>query len=112
MKDLLGALALFAMFAVSISPAQAVPCPNLNVYFSEPLAMDYQVDHANCAYFWDKGNHDFNYADVLAQAAQYNSEQISATAVGGYWCNWLRDIQEEQGYFDNVVYLRCGGRGN
>ena len=110
MKTLLGVLALFALFAVSISPAQAA-CPNLNVIFSEPLQMPYSVDHDNCMYFWDKGNHDFNYADVLEQAAEYNSESITAIAVGGYWCRWLAAIQESDGYFDHVAYLRCGGRG-
>ena len=110
MKSLLGVFALFVLILFA-SPAQAA-CSNLNVYFSEPLAMPYQTDHANCGYYWDKGDHDFQYAEVLAQAAEYNSETITAIAVGGYWCNWLEDIQEAEGYFDYVAYLRCGGRGS
>ncbi len=106
-KSLLGALALFALFA---TPA-AAECSNLNVYFSEPLAMPYQIDHDNCGFYWDKGDHAFDYQEVLELVAEYNSTTTTAIAVGGYWCNWLVDIQEAENYFDYVAYLRCGGKG-
>lgn len=106
MKTLLATLALSTML---ISPALAVPCPNLNVIFADNLPTTYQVDHDNCAYYWDASNHNFDYANVLQYAAEYNSEQITAITVGGYWAKWLLNIQETEGYFDNVIYLRAKG---
>ena len=41
--------------------------------------------------------------------AEYDSEQTTAIVVGGYWARWLVDIQENEGYFDNVIYLRAKG---
>ena len=108
MKYLMSAIfASVLLFASSV--AQAVPCPTLTVVFADNLAVDYTVDHDNCVFFWDASNHNFDYNEVLEQVAEYNSYQTTAVAVGGYWCKWLLDIQETEGYFTNAIYLRCKG---
>ncbi len=103
---------LFAALVLSVtlvSPALAAPCPNLNVAFVDNLATIYEVDHDNCIYKWDASNHNFNYANVLKYVAIYDSEQITAIVLGGYWAKWLKEIQETEGYFDNVLYLKAKG---
>ncbi len=106
MRSFLAALALSLMF---ISPALAVPCPNLNVVFGDNLPVDYQIDHDNCVFYWDASNHNFDYNKVRYYVDEYDSEQTTAIAVGGYWAKWLLDIQETEDYFDNVIYLRAKG---
>ncbi len=106
MRSFLAATVLSFML---VSPALAAPCPNLNVVFVDNLSTLYQVDHDNCIYKWDASNHNFNYDNVLKYVAIYNSEQITAIVLGGYWAKWLTDIQENEGYFDNVLYLKAKG---
>ena len=106
MKKYILAAALVLLFT---SQAQAVPCPTLVVVFGDNLPATYQVDHDNCVFYWDASNHDFNYAKVLEYVALYDSQQTTAVSIGGYWGRWLLDIQETEGYFDNVIYLRAKG---